>query len=84
MVGVYPFGAALDAAGNIYIGDEHVSAVGQWDAKDGLKLSFASIPVGGKSAEQSATLVNIGNANLNFASISLGSNANFAIGDFRK
>ena len=31
-----------------------------------------------------ATLVNIRNANLNFASISLGSNANFAIGDFRK
>ena len=75
-----PRNVTLDEAGNLYIadtGNNRVIGI-SWATQPPTTLNFPSTPVGSTSAQQVATVQNIGNAPLDFTA--LGVTTNFSLG----
>ncbi len=75
-----PRNVTLDEAGNLYIadtGNNRVIGI-SWATPPPTTLNFPSTPVGSTSAQQVATVQNIGNASLDFTA--LGVTTNFSLG----
>ena len=79
---VASWGIAADGSGNLYITDFDKSTVSKLDLADPPTLNFANTNVGATSADspQTATLQNIGNANLTFPIPSTGRNPSISVG----
>jgi sugar lactone lactonase YvrE len=73
-----PEGVAVDGSGNLYIADPFDGRIRKVDVSDAPSLTYASTNVGGASASQDVTLLNLGNAPLNISQISTA--ANFSLG----
>ena len=76
-----PAGILLDNVGNLYIADSQSSVVRKVDVADAPSLTFASTTVGGTSAAQDVTVMNLGNASLTISSISPAANYSFGGSD---
>jgi hypothetical protein len=71
----YPWGVAVDGAGNLYIADAHNNVIRKVNVSS-ASLTFASTPLGLPSSDspQMVTLANIGNAALTFPVPASGNN----------
>jgi hypothetical protein len=73
-----PAGIVLDRNGNLYVADSQNFVVRKVDVSDAPSLSFANTAVGGASASQDVTVLNMGNTALVISGISTA--ANFSLG----
>ena len=69
-----PYGLAVDGGGNLYVSDTGANAIVKIDFVDPPSLTFATAPVGSLSSDspQAVTLINDGNAGLQFMPASSG------------
>ena len=79
---VASWGIAVDGSGNLYFSDYDKSTVSKLDLGDPPTLNFANTNVGATSTDspQTATVQNIGNANLTFPVPSSGRNPSISAG----
>jgi hypothetical protein len=77
-----PQNVSVDGSGNVYVADTGNTAVVKLDFADAPTLSFASTAVGSASSDSpvTVTLINSGNATLNFPVPSSGLNPSIAAG----
>lgn len=73
-----PANIGIDENGNIYIADFQNAVIRKVDFFDAPSLTFASTPVGGGSAPQDITAMNMGSAALNITQIT--TSANYSLG----
>ncbi len=73
-----PHAVAVDSTGNLYIPDTVNQRIRKVDVSDAPSLNFGSIAPNSTSAAQDVSVLNLGNASLNIASISTA--ANFSLG----
>ncbi len=74
----FPYGVAVDSAGNMFIVDSSNNRVRKVDVSDAPSLTFPTTNIGSVSAEQDVVVQNIGNARLSISQIS--ATANFILG----
>jgi sugar lactone lactonase YvrE len=74
----FPGSQLLDSSGNLFIADTSNNVVKMIDFADPPTLTFPSTYIGSTSATQTVTLLNGGNAQLNFSSV-LSASSNFTV-----
>jgi hypothetical protein len=70
----FTWGVAADAAGNLYIDDLGNNVIRKVDVSAAPSLSFADTDVGGASAAQDVSVLNLGNAPLTISRVSTAAN----------